>query len=171
MTVSFIPGYNPDTDMVETDQGNFAFTSRSTMVRITRGVPLDGVIVSAPHGALRMIMSNTALVKPLPEEFLWRPVKLLGVVGAWWSLCRGARSDMMTTHYQVGIYHHHQEIPYDLIRDEQAWRAFCDHQFRNFLWAYQEACDAQPAPLLANPREPSADEVASFRTAMERGAL
>lgn len=124
-----MPGYNPGIDKVTTSD-TYLFGSGITLARVKR----DTLVAYLP---LR------ALVDPWPEEFLWRPIKLLGVVDAWQSMYRSwSLPDMLDCVYQTADqWQFVQVVSPELVADTVAWKAYQAHQLRSYLCAYQDAID------------------------------
>ncbi len=138
MTHQFIPGYDPDTDTVETD--TMAMWHRDiTLVRITRPVP---------GGRLKVVMPNTTLVDAWPEEFLWRPLKVLGVLDVWWSLFRSVDLyGSMEVHYETpeGGGSWRQLVSREMVQDAVAWQAAQAHLFERFILEWQREINQKEA--------------------------
>lgn len=135
-----MPGYEQETDTVETDNGDYLFHKNITAVRITRRIG---------DAKLRVVMPHTALVDPWPEEFLWRPMKLLGVIDVWWSMHRSLEWQPYTLEcvYQTAEYRGSQTISRELVADLKVWEQFRRHVFQNFIWSYQEALDERESTM------------------------
>lgn len=137
MTHRFIPGYDPGTDTVTSD--TMAMWHRDiTLVRITRPVP---------GGRLKVVMPNTTLVDPWPEEFLWRPLKALGVLDVWWSLVRSVDLDgSLESLYQTADGSSwRQLIPREMVQDAVAWEAIPTHLFESFILEWQREINRREA--------------------------
>jgi hypothetical protein len=124
-----MPGYDPVVDEV-TYNDDYLFGMGVRAARVKRG-------------DLRVYLPSVALVDPWPEEFLWRPVKLLGVVEAWWSMHRSLRvAEALESTYQTADrWQFTQAISRELVADVAVFESFRKHQLRNFLFSYQDALD------------------------------
>lgn len=129
-----ISGFDPATDVVETSD-DALFGQRITIARVTRRVP---------GGRLKVVLPHAALVEPWPEEFLWRPVKALGVVEVWWSLVRSpvcGPTTMECVYQPAGAQDFRSTVPRDAVTDREAWKQLRPHLFQGFLCAYQDDLD------------------------------
>lgn len=129
-----ITGYQPGTDEVETTEDH---TTRVLWTRITRR--LD-------NGAkLRIVLPHRAIIDPWREEFLWRPMKALGVVDVWWSMHREhPEAQAAWSVYETADgYQSSLLISLQLIGDPVAWKACQTMQFEKFLIGYQRSLDAK----------------------------
>jgi len=129
-----ITGYNPGTDEVESSS-DYLFGQNTIMVRITRRIAGTRLVA---------VMPNTALVDPYPEEFLWRPVKALGVLDVWWSIHRTPESQpwgLECTYQTADGYRSRQTVTRELVADCTAWKDLQKRLFADFLAQYQDALD------------------------------
>lgn len=130
-----ISGFDPATDRVETSD-DALFGQQVTMARVTRRV--EG-------GRLKVVLPHAALVEPWPEEFLWRPVKALGVLEVWWSLARTAvpGGRLVECTYQTANWRFSQTVPQELLADREVWDSYRPNLFHRLLCAYQDAVDGR----------------------------
>lgn len=135
-----MPGYEPDTDTLTTSD-TYLFGMDVTLARVKRG-PLVAYLPMA------------ALIDPWPEEFLWQPMKLLGVVDVWQSMHRSwSWPDMLDCVYQTADqWQFMQTVSRELIADSVAWQAYQKHQLRSYLCAYQDALDEGRVTVAAAPQ-------------------
>lgn len=133
--VDVIPGYDPNTDEVETSE-HYWFTHDVTAARITRRA--EGV-------KLKVVLPHAALTDPWPEEFLWRPLKALGVLDVWWSLYRVPYypTESLEWLYQtVDGRYFTQLVSRELVADGLAFQAIQRHVFQGFLARWQDVVDS-----------------------------
>jgi hypothetical protein len=126
-----MPGYDRITDRVVSND----LSQDILLVRVTRRVG---------NTKLSLIMPNKALVDPWPEEFLWRPLKALGVIDVWWSMHRSperAPWALESVYESADGFRLSQLITREVIADRQAWTTIQKHMFHGFLVGYQEALD------------------------------
>lgn len=137
MTDTFITGYNPDTDEVETST-DYLFAENRTMVRVTRRLP---------NGRrLKLAMPHESFTAPAPHEFLWAPRKALGVLDVWWSVINAVDlPGSVEVTFHAGEGHWRQLVSLDAVQDGIAWQAIQPHLFESFLVEWQRAVDAVPA--------------------------
>lgn len=126
-----MPGFRPETDTVELDNGSHLFTGQVQLAKVRRGT-------------LVAVLPSMALFEPWPDEFLWRRFTLLGVVDAWWSMYRDPGVDpwaLTSVHETADQFQLTQHIARDMIADQRAWAAIQQHIRSRFLVGYQEALD------------------------------
>jgi hypothetical protein len=134
-----IPGYDPETDGVETSD--------------TYEWPDDAIMLArVRRGPLKLIMPAAALIDPWPEEFLWRPLKALGVVDVWWTMHRSVEHPpwaMTCLHQMADGWVSTCTVSRELVADREAWASYRRIMFRKFLGDYQEALDKRDVATAA----------------------
>ncbi|HEX3782725.1 MAG TPA: hypothetical protein VHX38_23915 [Pseudonocardiaceae bacterium] len=132
-----MPGYEPDTDTVD----------RSSDYLFGHGVEMAIV----KRGNLRAVLPSVALLDPWPEEFLWRPLKALGVLDVWWSMYRSDRYQLwaLNSVYETADRGRFtQQISREMVADRVAWESYQPHVFASFLVEWQRASEKKASAAL-----------------------
>lgn len=129
-----ILGYNPDTDAVETNTDHL-FAEGRTVARVIRCLP---------NGRrLKMAMPYESFTAPALYEFLWAPLKALGVLDVWWSVTNSMDLDhSVNVTYQTGEFSWTQFFTSEMVRDDVAWKAIQTHLFDRLLVKWQHTIDS-----------------------------